>query len=181
MDDYIGPEDGTWVEIVADLVARQIRLETEVEAPKDARSRDRISWLLRQLTDAPGQVAVETRQTKTAATLAGVLSSLREDPAALLPADPSREIRAFRVSLTRDLRMNRAGGKGSFIDGVIDAVTLYYRDVLQNLTAWRPKPPKLRAQQAPVELGTADIPQPIDEALEAAEEQQPDNDNAADE
>ena len=41
----------------------------------------------------------------------------------------------FRVGLTRDLGMNRQSGRGSFIDGVVDAVTLYYREVLQNLTA----------------------------------------------
>jgi len=162
------------LEIVANLNARHLRVSTEVEAPKDARSRGRISWLLRQLADSPAQVAVEARQTRTATTLAGVLGALREDPSALVPADPTREIRSFRISLTRDLGMNRAGGKGSFIDGVVDAVTAYYGDVLQNLTAWRPKPPRLRATEGPIERETVEIPAPIEAALDAAEDEHSD-------
>ena len=49
-------------------------------------------------------------------------------------------------------------------------MTLYYRDVLQNLTAWRPSAPKLRAGAGPIETETADIPAPIEEALDQAEE-----------
>lgn len=160
------------LEITADLMARQIIIATELDAPKEGKSRSRVGWLMRQMAKAPPDVTVETRVARTATTLAGVLAALREDSSLLVPPDPTREVRGFRVSLTRDLGMNRAAGRGGFIDGVVDAVTLYYRDVLQNLTAWRPKPPKLRSE-GPIERDVADVPAVIQAALEQAEDEQP--------
>lgn len=84
----------------------------------------------------------------------------------LLP-DRTREIRGFRLTLTRDLGLNRAGGRGSFIDGVVLNVKTFYGDVLQKLTAWKPGAPKLRT--GPVEGQVVAPPPAIAEALEAAE------------
>lgn len=156
------------LEIVADLNSRQITIVTELEAPKDGKSRGRVGWLMRQMTKAPADVIITAKVSGTSATLAGVLGALREDSGLLVP-DATRQIRAFRVSLTRDLGTNRMAGRGSFIDSVIDAVTLYYRDVLQNLNAWRPSPPKLRTTEGPIEAETAEIPERIEEALDQAE------------
>jgi hypothetical protein len=156
------------LKLVADLNARQMMISTELDAPKEGKSRGRVSWLLRQMAKAPGDVTIESRISRSSSTLAGQLGSLREDPSPLLP-DATREVRGFRISLTRDLGMNRMAGRGAFIDSVVDAVTAYYRDVLQNLNAWRPRPPKLRAAEAPVETGSVEIPEPIEDALEAAE------------
>ena len=155
------------LEILVDLNARQIRVATELDAPKDGKSRGRVGWLMRQMTKAPPDVSIEARVSHRTSTLAGVLGALREDSGPLLP-EASKEIRGFRVSLTRDLGMNRAAGRGAFIDGVIDVVTLYYRDVLQNLTAWRASPPKLKPSEGPIEAETADVPSEIAEGLEEA-------------
>ncbi len=67
--------------------------------------------------------------------------------------------------------MNRMTGRGAFIDSVIDVVSLYYRDILQNLNAWHPQPPKLRTTEGPVEAEPAAIPEPIEEALDRAAEE----------
>jgi len=123
---------------------------------------------MRQMAKAPADTTIEARITRSHSTLAGSLANLREDSTPLLP-DATREIRGFRVSLTRDLGMNRMSGRGAFIDSVIDAVTLYYRDVLQNLTAWRARPPKLRAAEGPVESELAEIPPAIEDALDTAQ------------
>jgi hypothetical protein len=162
------PHTAGALELVADLIARQITIATDLDAPKDGRSRGRVGWLMRQLTKAPANVTVEAKVSRLSSTLAGVLGALRDDPTSLLP-DATREIRGFRVSLTRDLGMNRMAGRGSFIDGVVDAVTVYYRDVLQNLTAWRPRPPKLHPSEGPIEAEAIEIPAEIDEALDAAQ------------
>jgi hypothetical protein len=162
------PHTAGALEIVANLVARQLTIATDLDAPKEGRSRGRVGWLMRQLTKAPANVTVEAKVSRLSSTLAGVLGALRDDPTPLLP-DTTREIRGFRVSLTHDLGMNRMAGRGSFIDGVVDAVTAYYRDVLQNLTACRPRPPKLHPSEGPIEAEAIDIPAPIDEALDTAE------------
>jgi hypothetical protein len=165
------PNTAGALEIQADLMARNIRIETELDAPKEGKSKGRIGWLMRQMGKAPDEVTITVRQTKTSATLAGVLGRLRDDSSALVP-DSSREIRSFRVGLTRDLGMNRQSGRGSFIDGVVDAVTFYYREVLQNLTAWRPRPPKLPVA-GPIEREVADVPAAIEAALDEAQDEQP--------
>ena len=161
------PNTAGALEILADLTARQITVATELEAPKDGRSRGRVGWLLRQMAKAPPDVTVEARVSRLSATLAGGLAMLREDASPLIP-DATREIRAFRVSLTRDLGVNRMAGRGGFIDSVVDAVTSYYRDVLQNLAAWRARPPKLRAAEAPIESDEVEVPAAIESALEVA-------------
>jgi hypothetical protein len=156
------------LEIMADLKSRQITVLTELDAPREGKPRGRVGWLTRQLKKAPADVTVEARVSGTSSTLAGVLGVLREDTTPLVP-DAKRQIRAFRVSLTRDLGMNRMTGRGAFIDSVVEVVTLYYRDVLQHLTAWRPPPPKLRMTEGPIESETTEIPGRIEDALREAE------------
>jgi len=158
------------LEIAVDLIARQITIATDLEAPRDGKSRGRVGWLMRQMSKSPADATIEAKISHTSATRAGVLGALREDATPLIP-DAAREIRGFRVSLTRDLGMNRMTGRGAFIDSVVDVVTLYYRDVLQNLTAWRPSAPKLKASEGPIEAETAAIPPRIEEALDRAQDE----------
>lgn len=152
------------LDIVADLTARQVTVSTELEAPKDGRSRGRIGWLVRQLAKAPPDTTIEARVTRTSATLAAALGTLREDVAPLIPESP-REVRGFRVSVTRDLGMNRMARRGAFITSVVDAVVVYYREVLQNLTAWHPPPKKLKV---PAIEAQAAVTGPPADAVEAA-------------
>jgi hypothetical protein len=161
------PDTAGPLEIVADLSERQIRISTELAAPKEGQSRGRISWLLRQLQKAPPDLTVEARVSRLSTTLMATLSELREDPSALLP-DRTREIRGFRLTLTRDLGINRAGGRGSFIESVLMTVKSYYGDVLQKLTAWKPRAPKLRTH--PIEEEIVEVPPAIAEGLEEAAE-----------
>lgn len=160
------PDTAGPLEVLADLSERQIRLSTELDAPKEGQSRGRVSWLLRQLQKAPPDLIVEARISRLSTTLRAPLGALREDPALLLP-DRTREIRAFRLTLTRELGVNRAAGRGSFIDSVLINVKTYYREVLQRLVAWKPKAPKLRVA-GPIEGQTVEPPPLIAEALEEA-------------
>jgi hypothetical protein len=163
------PDTAGVLEVIADLAARQIILAAEVDAPKKGQSRGRISWLLRQLQKAPGDLTIETRIARTSASLSAPLSAVLSDASAILP-DRSREIRAFRLSLTRDMGLNRAAGRGSFIDSVIGGVRLFYGEVLQHLSAWKPRAPKLRVAEGPVERDAVDVPAPIESAIAGAQQ-----------
>lgn len=94
-------------------------------------------------------------------------------PPAYFP-DRTREIRGFRLSLSRDLGLNRQAGRGSFIDSVLANVKIFYGDVLQQLTAWKPKAPKLRTLDGPIEREAADVPEPIEVALDRADDEMED-------
>lgn len=136
------------LEIVADLSSRQVVVSTRLDAPKEGRSRGRVGWLLKQLQKSPNDLTIEARLMYTSSTLTGQLGAMRDDHSALVP-DRSREITAFRLSLTREMGLNRSGGRNAFIDSVIGTTKTYYREVLQNLTAWKPRAPRLPESAAP--------------------------------
>lgn len=163
------PDTAGPLAIVADLSERQVRLSTELDAPKEGQSRGRLSWLVRQLQKAPPDLIVEARISRLSSTLSAPLGVVRENPSILLP-DRTREIRGFRLTLTRDLGLNRAGGRGSFIDSIVLNVKAYYGDVLQKLTAWKPRAPQLRG--GPAGEPELEVPPPIAKALEDAAERE---------
>jgi len=159
------PDTAGPLRIVADLSERQVRLSTEIDAPKEGQSRGRLSWLIRQLQKAPPDLIVEAMISRLSSTLSAPLGALRDNPSLLLP-DRTREIRGFRLTLTRDLGLNRGGGRGSFIEGVVLNVKTYYGDVLQKLTSWKPRAPMLRT--LPVEQPVAEPLAAIADAIEVA-------------
>jgi hypothetical protein len=143
------PNTAGSLEVVADLAARQIFVSTVLDAPRDGLNRGRVGWLVRQLQKAPGDLTIETRTAYSSVKLAGQLSDVREDAGVILP-DRTREIRAFRLTLARDMGLNRAGGRGSFIESVVRTTKQYYGEVLQHLVAWKPRAPKLPEQPSPI-------------------------------
>jgi len=160
--DSVGP-----LEIVADLRSRQILVATRIEAPKEGRSRGRVSWLLRQLQSAPGALTVETKAAYTAATLGASLEAARDSPQMLYP-EGDKEIRQFILTFTRNMGVKRNADKGSFIDSVISTTTDFYGEVLQHLRAWKAPPPKYT--KAPEEEEEVALPAPVEAAIEDAKE-----------
>jgi len=73
-----------------------------------------------------------------------------EDPRRLLSAaDPKREPRAFVLEMSRPLGTKRGKGKGSFVADTRQQAISFYRDLVQQLAAWRPKAPRLPDQGRP--------------------------------
>lgn len=142
------PNTAGSLEVTADLAARQVIVSTTLEAPREGHSRGRLGWLLRQLQKAPGDLTIEVRVPYATSSPAAQLAAVRENPSLLLP-EKSKEIRAFTLSLARDMGLNRSGGRGSFIESVVGSTKAFYRDVLQNLTAWKPRAPQLPPSEAP--------------------------------
>jgi hypothetical protein len=160
--------------VMADLRSRQITVSTRFDAPGEGRSKGRVSWLLRQLQNAPDALKVEVRVARTSNTLAANLGSARQSPELLYP-EAGREIRQFVISSTRNMGLKRDASKGSFVDSVISTTKDFYSNVLQNLRAWKAPPPKLRntaeAEPEPaVEERTQDLPPKLGEAIEQAAE-----------
>lgn len=155
--------------LAADLRARQVIVSTEIDAPKEGRSKGRLSWLLRQLQGAPEDLRVEAKVARSQASLAEPLAAARAKPESLHPPG-GRDIRAFDLSLARNMGLNRDRGRGSFIDSVSDATEDFYGLVLQNLRVWKPSPPKLRPKDGEGDLGVP-LPEGVEEAVEAAYEE----------
>lgn len=161
------------IRIKADLKARQLVWTTEIEAPKEGRSRGRVSWLVRQLTAAPEDTRIEAKVARSQASLAESLGMVRAQPESIYPPT-ERDIRGFDISLARNMGLKRDDSKGSFIETVLTGTEDFYRLVLQNLRPWKAAPPKLKPKDeaTPQQQPSADdiAPQVQDAVAEAQQE-----------
>lgn len=155
------------ISLVADLRARQLTVSTEVAAPRDAGSRGRVGWLVRQLRQAPPDTRVEARILRSREPLVATLGDLQESTDLLVPPK-EKEVRGFHVSLTRPMGVKRDVGKGSFIDSVVGTAEEFYRLVVQDLRAWKPTPPKLKVKPSEPDKADHVAPQEIADEVQAA-------------
>ena len=158
--------------VVADLRTRQVTASTRIEAPKEGRSKGRVSWLLRQLQNAPDTLKIEAR-VQRGQSLAASLSDVREKAETLYP-EANKEIRQFELSLTKNMGLKRDSSKGSFVESVMSTTEDFYSQVIEHLRPWKASPPKLRkpteAEPQPEER-VVDLPKQLEEAIEVAEEE----------
>lgn len=68
----------------------------------------------------------------------------------LSPSDPRREPLTFTLETSRPLGTKRGKGRGSFVADTRGQAIGFYRDLIQQLTAWRPKAPKLPDEPEPI-------------------------------
>jgi hypothetical protein len=133
------------IDVEADLRAQLTRVSVKLNAPKEGRPATRINWMLRQLKKAPEDLRIEVHFARTKESTALLLRDAREDPKALLsPSDPKREPRSFTLALARPLGTKRGKGERSFVLETRKQVVSFYGDLVEELTDWRPKAPRLQ-------------------------------------
>jgi hypothetical protein len=139
--------------IQADLRARQTRTSVAVDAPQDGRAATRISWLVRQLTDAPDDLRIEVSYPSARDTTSALLGQVREQPERLLyAADPKRAPRSFVVTLSRPMGQKRGKDEGSFVRATRQQTFAFYRELVQNLKRWQARAPRLREEPLPEDV-----------------------------
>lgn len=146
----------------ADLRSRQTSVSVIVDAPRGGRVRSRITWLLRQLDDAPPALTIDARYPYNGNVPATVSQAKAEPDILLNPQDPKREPREFVLTLTRPMGQKRGHREGSFVRETSAQTIAFYRDLVQNLKAWQAPAPKIKtaAEHAP----TSDGDKPIEQA-----------------
>jgi hypothetical protein len=133
--------------VTADLRAGQIICHVDIEAPRVGKQTTRVKWLARQLDDAPDTTRIEAfAMHARGAGATELLHRVRLNPSVLI-ADPSKDLRAFRIAQTSTAGTKRGTGRSAFIDSVLDAVDAFYEQVIQNLKPWMPAPPRLRSDE----------------------------------
>ena len=131
------------ITVTADLRARLVTTSVVFEAPRDRGARARVTWLTRQLSDSEGSLIIETYARGARAPVAATLEQLLQDPKAAL-GEPRKDVIRFRVLRRSEMGQGRRSTrKPGFIDGILDAVTVFYGEVLQNLRAVTPAAPRL--------------------------------------
>lgn len=130
--------------LVADLRARQVTASVMLVAPGEGRQLTRAKWLLRQLREADSRLRLSSSFANTSETSSVLLGDAHDQPQRLLSAaDPRREIKGFEVALTRALGSKNGRGMGSFIAETKAQLFDFYGDVVQNLSAWQARAPRL--------------------------------------
>lgn len=133
--------------LCADLAARKTDASVTVDAPEQGRPKTQISWLLRQLRSAPDDLRIEVRFQRKRTITTALLRDAREQPESLLcPDDERREPRDFEISLSAPMSLKKGNGPGSFVDDTRQHVLRFYREIVQDLSAWQPPPPRLKRQ-----------------------------------
>lgn len=146
--------------VQADLRTRKVITSVTVDAPGDGRPATRVTWLLRQLKDAPDGLLIEASFVSTKATTAGLLSAIRANPASLLlDKDAKRPPRTFRLTLARPMGTKRGKGEKSFVRDTRQQTIDLYRDLVQHLRPWAAAPPRLPDEPQEVsDVPSADPP-----------------------
>ncbi|WP_380172965.1 TerD family protein [Kineococcus sp. DHX-1] len=130
------------VSVVADLRTSQIRSSVRVPAPQEGTPQRRVTWLLKQLKDAPDDVLVDVSFTGRSGSTCERLGDVRNAPGLLIP-ERDVVVAAFTLSRTSPMGTKRSGVKNAFIPSVTDGLEGFYAAVVQPLRAWVPPAPKL--------------------------------------
>jgi hypothetical protein len=158
------------IAVEADLRTRQVTTSVVVKAPRQHRPLTRVSWMLRQLEQAPSDLRVEVSFANVQETSAVLLSEAHEDPRVVLStADPKRQPRSFRLTLARPMGTKRGKGERSFVRDTRQQTIDFYRKLVQDLRAWQAPAPKLPEEPAEGPL----TPEPTPPPFSAGDEREP--------
>ncbi|TQM25434.1 stress response protein SCP2 [Nocardia bhagyanarayanae] len=127
--------------VIADVRTNKVRCRTVLDAPNEGSSGRRMSWLLRQLEDAPGDVQVEAVFSERGNEACEHLATVRANPKVLTDGR-SGAIVSFSLEQTFPMGNRRAGTAASFISSVTSATDAFYGSVVQPLRGWVPAAPK---------------------------------------
>ncbi|MFQ6398309.1 TerD family protein [Nocardia sp. KC 131] len=134
--------------VVADVRTNRIRCHTTLGAPNEGTAGRRLSWLLRQLEEAPGDVQVEAAFSERGTEVCEHLDKVRADPKVLTAGRPGTIV-SFSLEQSFPMGSRRSGTAASFIASVTSAVDTFYGPVMQPLRGWVPAAPKQSEQPTP--------------------------------
>ncbi|MFF0610140.1 TerD family protein [Nocardia tengchongensis] len=142
--------------VVADIRTNKIRCRTTVTAPAEGTNARRLSWLLKQLPDAPGQVQLEAAFSTDGNETCEHLQVVRDNPK-VLTEGRSGDIVSFTLEQVFPMGNRRSGTAASFISSITSAADAFYGSVVQPLRVWVAPAPK-QATSTHVEAVTSDNP-----------------------
>ncbi|MGO4204136.1 TerD family protein [Rhodococcus sp. TAF43] len=142
------PETAGDVAVVADVRTNKIRCRTKVAAPNEGTSARRVSWLLKQLKDVPGNVQVEAVFSERGNETCELLETVRANPK-ILTDNRAGDVVSFSLEQTFPMGSKRSGTAASFVSSVTSSTDAFYGGVVQHLREWVPAAPKQTDQPRP--------------------------------
>lgn len=135
------PETAGDLVVVADVRTQKVRCRVALDAPDEGGPARRVAWLLRQLKDAPADIAVEAVYSERGNEACERLDTVRENPKSLTEGRAG-EIVTFSLQQTFPMGARRNGTAAGFVAGVTAATDAFYGGVVQPLREWVPAAPK---------------------------------------
>ncbi|MBX4170961.1 TerD family protein [Rhodococcus sp. DMU2021] len=136
--------------VSADLRTNKVRCRTTVDAPDEGTSRKRVSWLVKQLKTAPGNVQLEAAFSVRGNEACEHLDTVRADPR-VLTEGRAGDIVSFTLEQTFPLGSRRSSGTATgFITSVTASADVFYGEVVQPLRVWVPAAPQQTEHSAPL-------------------------------
>ncbi|MGW6625935.1 TerD family protein [Nocardia sp. NPDC055002] len=135
------PETAGDLTVIADVRTNKVRCRTTIAAPDEGTQARRVSWLTKQLTDAPGRVQVEAVFAERGNETCEFLDTVRTTPKSLIDGRTT-PIVSFTLEQTFPMGNKRSGTAASFIASVTTATDAFYGAVMQPLREWVPAAPK---------------------------------------
>ncbi|MFC9438615.1 TerD family protein [Nocardia sp. NPDC057030] len=142
--------------VVADVRTNKIRCRTTLDAPNEGTSGRRLSWLIRQLDDAPDDLQVEVVFAERGTEACELLATVRANPK-VLTAGRTGPIVSFVLEQNFPMGNRRSGTAASFIASVKSATDAFYGSVVQPLRGWVPAAPK-QSEVMPQDGGINSLP-----------------------
>lgn len=127
--------------VVADVRTNKVHCRIALAAPDEGTSARRVSWLTKQLTEAPGRVQVEAVFAERGTESCELLDTVRANPKSLTDGRTG-PIVSFTLEQSFPMGNKRSGTAASFIASVTSATDTFYGSVVQPLREWVPAAPK---------------------------------------
>ncbi len=139
------PDTAAPIEVTCDFRRRCVTCSMKLKAPEDKkRNSAKINWLLRQLVHSNDErIFIRAKWPKRATDSYEKLLDVRADTSILEAGHEDQSLVSFEVNMVENLA-GKFSSPRRFIQIVEDFVPAFYRDVGEHLTAWVPKPPKMR-------------------------------------
>ncbi len=144
------PDTAGTLSLTADLRASQIHAQTTIIAPTDRGAKARNTWLVNQLSNAPDSLIIDAYCKNARQPQSCSLKAIRDDRGANI-TDTKNPPMKYRLTKSISMGQGRkAGGKSpGFIDSTLQAIADFYSTVLQDITEWHPKAPRIEERPAP--------------------------------
>lgn len=142
------PDAAAPLEVVADLNRRTIEAGMTLRAPEDKKSsKARLNWLLRQLkNESSDDLFVRMTWPGRSEDTQFPLSELIADPDLCEKDKNGLQVVNFHIYVAKRLGV-KFTQQTNFIAELETIIPAFYRDVGQDLSAWRKPPPRIREPQ----------------------------------
>ena len=139
------PDSAAPIEIGANISRRILEVGMTIAAPEDKKSsKARLNWLIRQIKSPKTEdLHVRLKWPKRKEITQFSFSEISADPSIIERGKSGLQVASFHIYLAKSLG-NRFTQQTNFIADLETLVPQFYREIGQNLTAWRKPPPRIR-------------------------------------